>query len=371
MANGPLGKTKYYAIRVEFQVRGSPHIHSFIWVENAPKLTEENIEEYTRWVYNIISVQLPDHDVNPKLHNCIKTYQIHRHSKTWRKYKNDKCRFNFGRLFTGRTNVAKPLPNNMPIQQKNNILRQKHEVDYINVELNPSKCNIYEPIRDDYVPPLTIEEILHNFGLSKETYYEALRISDDNDFQIHLARRPNLCFVNNYFQAGLLAWEANMDIQPVFNEYKAIAYMCAYLSKSEVTCTAAMRQALNESVESKKSNYNQMRTNAHAYATNRECSLQEAVFHILPEVWLRKIFPGVIFANSSTPDRRYKIFRNEEEMSELSVDSTDVFKRNMLDRYIDRSNVTFANGRYTALDKFYYAEFLRYYYLLHPKHEND
>ena len=112
-----------------------------------------------------------------------------------------------------------------------------------------------------------------------------------------------------------------MDIQPVFNEYKAIAYMCAYLSKSEDTCTAAMHQALNESAESKKSNYDQMRTIAHAY--DRECSLQEAVFHIWPELWLRKIFPGVIFANSSTPDRWYEIFRNKEEMSELPV---DVFK---------------------------------------------
>ena len=28
--DGPLGKTQYYAIRVEFQVRGSPHTHSFI-----------------------------------------------------------------------------------------------------------------------------------------------------------------------------------------------------------------------------------------------------------------------------------------------------------------------------------------------------
>ena len=27
--NGPLGKTSYYAIHVEFQVRGSPHIHLF------------------------------------------------------------------------------------------------------------------------------------------------------------------------------------------------------------------------------------------------------------------------------------------------------------------------------------------------------
>ena len=56
-------------------------------------------------------------------------------------------------------------------------------------------------------------------------------ISDDNDFQIHYKRPPNSCFVNN----GLMAWEANMNIQPVFNHYKAVAYMCAYLSKSEMS----------------------------------------------------------------------------------------------------------------------------------------
>ena len=28
-----------------------------------------------------------------------------------------------------------------------------------------------------------------------------------------------------------------MEIKPVFNEKKAAAYMCAYLSKSEDTCT--------------------------------------------------------------------------------------------------------------------------------------
>ena len=42
----PLVKTSYYAIRVEFQVRGSPHIHSFIWILNAPKLSKETKDEY-------------------------------------------------------------------------------------------------------------------------------------------------------------------------------------------------------------------------------------------------------------------------------------------------------------------------------------
>ena len=44
--DGPLGKSKYDSIRVEFQIRGSPHIHSFIWIANALKLSSENIDEY-------------------------------------------------------------------------------------------------------------------------------------------------------------------------------------------------------------------------------------------------------------------------------------------------------------------------------------
>jgi len=30
-------------------------------------------------------------------------------------------------------------------------------------------------------------------------------------------------FVNNYFAASLLAWKANLDLQPVFNYYKALS----------------------------------------------------------------------------------------------------------------------------------------------------
>ena len=150
----------------------------------------------------------------------------------------------------------------------------------------------------------------------------------------------------------MLSWEANLDIQPVFNEYKAVAYMCSYLSKPEDTCTQAMRQALDESLENKSSNYEQVRAIAHAYATNRECSVQEAVYHILPELWLWKTFPGVRFANSNTPDRRFKMFRNEKEILELDDESKDVFKRNMLDRYIDRPNSIFTNGIYSGLDQF-------------------
>ena len=45
--DGPLGKVKYHAIRIEFQVLGSPHAHSFLWVLIAPVLSKDNIFPFT------------------------------------------------------------------------------------------------------------------------------------------------------------------------------------------------------------------------------------------------------------------------------------------------------------------------------------
>lgn len=42
----PLSKISYYMDRVELQVRGSPHIHSFLWMTSAPKLNPDTEEEY-------------------------------------------------------------------------------------------------------------------------------------------------------------------------------------------------------------------------------------------------------------------------------------------------------------------------------------
>ena len=37
-ASKPIGEVKDYFWRVDFQQRGSPHIHSLWWVENAPDI---------------------------------------------------------------------------------------------------------------------------------------------------------------------------------------------------------------------------------------------------------------------------------------------------------------------------------------------
>lgn len=99
VVDGPLGKVKYHAIRVEFQCRGSPHVHSFLWVIDAPRLRKEIKDEYTAYFDAIIKVHLPNRNDEPELYNLVKSYQIHSHSRSCRKYKNVECRYNFGRFF--------------------------------------------------------------------------------------------------------------------------------------------------------------------------------------------------------------------------------------------------------------------------------
>ena len=135
--------------------------------------------------------------------------------------------------------------------------------------------------------------------------------------------------------------------------------MCAYFSKVEDETSEAMKQAAKKASVSGKSNFERMRAVARAYSTKRECSVQESVYLVLPELWLRKTFPKVIFLNSNIHKKRYRIFRRKEDLDKLPDDSTDVFQRNVLDRCLDRqTDREFQNGKFAVFDSQCFAEFL-------------
>ena len=70
------------------------------------------------------------------------------------------------------------------------------------------------------------------------------------------------------------------------------------------------------------------------------------MYQVLSGHWLRKTFPGVIFANSNIPEKRHRICRKEKDISQLPENSRDIFKKNMIDRYIDRPNLSYCGGKY-------------------------
>ena len=120
--------------------------------------------------------------------------------------------------------------------------------------------------------------------------------------------------------------------------------MCSCFSKSEDECSLAMKQAVREVFEINLSNYKTMQIILRAYVNKHECSVQEAVYHVLPELHLRKIFSGVCFTNSNILEESIKILNSETELNMLPGYSTDVFKRNSVDCYINRPNKFFLVG---------------------------
>ena len=56
----PLGKVKYHAITVEFQVRVSPHVHSFLWIIDVTVLSNDNEDEYTQFIDGIVKACVSD-----------------------------------------------------------------------------------------------------------------------------------------------------------------------------------------------------------------------------------------------------------------------------------------------------------------------
>ena len=136
-------------------------------------------------------------------------------------------------------------------------------------------------------------------------------------------------------------------------------------SKSEDKCSFALKQAAREAFDTKLDQFNTVKNILKAYTSNKECSVQEAVYNIFPELHLRRFFPEVQFVNTILPEERSKILQTEGQLSSLPEDRNDFFKRNNIDLYLARSSVLFCDGKHSILDSFCFAEFTAYYSLMY------
>ena len=195
-----------------------------------PKLSEKILGTYIDVIDNATHPNLSAPDDAPVLCELVNQYQTHKHLKCCRKYRNKLCKFGFGKIFKEKTIIAQQLEDGIKDVERYSVLKKKRDTtlskvsDFINKYLDPSK--------DTYRKDLSIDGVLLELQLTKKEYYWALSISSQNDFRLHLKRDTNSCFINNYNPVLLNAWQANVDLQPVYNYYMAVSYMTAYFSKS-------------------------------------------------------------------------------------------------------------------------------------------
>ena len=90
----PLGHITDYVIKIEFQMRGSPHAHCLLWVKDAPKI-DKNPNDIVcafidKYITGVIPPAAPE---NEHINKLMESLQKHAHSNYCCRSKS--CHFGF------------------------------------------------------------------------------------------------------------------------------------------------------------------------------------------------------------------------------------------------------------------------------------
>ena len=271
----PIGEVTDFFWRVEFQLRGSPHIHSLWWIKDAPNLdTVEGRTAAPDFIDRYISARIPEEGSSEdSLRSVVLRVQKHSHTSTCikkdKRKKSKECRFDF------------PQPLSSTTRLKNN----------------------------------------EDVG-NKSRFYILRRTDGEEN-------------VNPYNAPLLLAWQANMDIQLIGSVYGTASYICSYMCKGE---SEEAKKAISDSLQSLAPNASlQKRLSklGNTMLLHRQLSGQEAAYRLchLP---LKDSSRKVVFVNTVPPEKRTRILKNRSELLELDDMDTNLFQPGLFNRYAAR-----------------------------------
>ena len=155
----PIGEVVDFFYRVEFQQRGSPHIHGLFWIKNAPEYGKDSDDDIAKFVDKYISCKADSHDLTE-----LVNLQRHKHSKTCRKRGQAVCRFNFPLPPMPRTMILEPLSETDVDENVADMLRKALE----------GIRSLLDTIKADET--MSFDDFLEELGLSEQQYIKAIRL---------------------------------------------------------------------------------------------------------------------------------------------------------------------------------------------------
>ena len=330
----PIGKLLDYFYRVEFQQRGSPHIHMLVWIENAPTLETNSEREIVQFVDKYLTCNTD----NEKTANLV-GLQSHKHSRTCRKKGKPICRFGFPLPPLPRTMLLYPLEEDVDKYKKKNTELLK--------AMNEYKDNV----------DMTFEEFLETFAkMDFDDYIKCIRSSLKAP-KVFLKRKTKDMRINLFNEGILCAWKANLDIQIVLEPYGCASYIVGYISKSQRGMSAQLDAAAKEARKGNLDLKKQVRHIGNVFSNCVEVSAQEAVYLDL-QIPLTKCTRDIVFVNTSVPEERIFLLKPKAVLDELPAESTDVESDNVIQRYSKRPK---------QLSKFCLADYVSKVDIIYPK----
>ena len=310
-----LGVMKDYFYRVEFQQRGSPHIHMLAWIEDAPKFAENREEEdIIEYIDKVASCST---DVADNLKETIEL-QKHKHSRACRKGGKPECRFGIPFPPMRKTIIIRPYVGEN---------RSRYEEYYKNVQDQLNKLET----------DVTFEEFLENIGLSEEDHMLAVQTSVKTN-RVFLRRKPMENRVNPYMKDLFGVWKANHDIQYVLDAYACAMYIVNYINKSSKGMSQLMADACKEARKGNKTLKESVSHIGNTFLNAVEISAQEAAYLIL-QLSMSSKSRKVEFLPTAPKSERTFLLKSKRELEALPEESKEIDADSVITRYTKRSKV--------------------------------
>ena len=327
---------EHYSYRIEFQVRGLPHLHGVFWLKedkiaDLKKDGEFLLEKLPALIEKFISCSTDTGDET--LNQLVKEVNVHKHTKSCTKG-NKECRFDFPKFPSEETIFAEPLlEENFPTKEEFEKKRNDAKDILKKVKaklLTMSEADLEEKSLDSI---LEDEEV----NVSKDAYHGALKISERGSLVI-LKRQPSEIWVNNYNPHILKAWQANMDIQFCLDNYAVITYITDYLTKGDAGLTRELKKALLETKHC--NNFDQLNHLKMTYFKNKQVSVAEAAYRLIKGLDLKKSNIACTYLATGYPKNRASFFR-PASIAEKIADSENVCEENQIvDEPIDTAPIS-------------------------------
>lgn len=330
-----------YFLRIEFQHRGSPHAHILLWLHDDPHETvSENMPKTIELVEKLSSVAKEDVP-----NDTIYANQIHKHTFTCTKRGETTCRFGIPYWPMLTTRVLIPMPQT----DGRRIAFQKKAKELRNCLSERTYASM-----DDF---------LREHSLTFDAYLDVVRST---------LRRPSMLFKRNFDQLmtntfnPYLAGEikSNIDIQFILDEYSCAQYVVEYVNKSARGMGNLNRELTKMMEEHPDRDYTgQLKALSVKLLNAVEMSAQEAAWYLLRQP-MSETSRQIMYIPTVWPSERQRCRKRRKQMDRenIEADSTDVFTKNIIQRYEERP---------PSLESSYLAEFASYYADYHDFIDNE
>lgn len=379
--------------KVEFQSRGSPHVHMMVWTKDRPKymvgtpLNSPVCNAIIELIENNITCESPEstsqvsqeiesdneHQEERDEYNLLKKlikFQVHVHKSNclvdnWPSRINPYdfgdeisdhdanedsithkfCKYGFPWPILDRTLILDPLidakgkvyASGAQDQNEIELLEDSRKNFYrIKMELN-KLANEQSKARKNKtsLPYISFGDFLDKLDMTVEEYILALRASINTPTVFH-RRTSHEIMINPYNKSILLKHRANMDIQFVMNSYGVAVYLCSYLMKSAGVMNRLLRVAETELRSDRNMTLKQKLVQiASKFQNCSEISAQECVYHLLsmPVTFSSREHAFII---TFKEEERYSMIKAKKYLRQMADDATNVYMNSIQEKYAVR-----------------------------------